>query len=110
LVHSSPELLRVNINSKIKIGKSHFIAVLSRTLNKLVATASKPSPLVRAAPTSVATFGINGQTIYNLLKLPVQRPFKDLPPISLTPLQQKFRNIYYLILNKKSIIGYIHLG
>jgi hypothetical protein len=44
-------------------------------------------PLVKAAPTSVTAFGINGQTIYNLLKLPVQRLFKDLPPVSLMPLQ-----------------------
>jgi hypothetical protein len=50
----------VNINSEAEIGKSHLIAVLSSTLSKLIATASKPSPLVKAAPTSVAAFGING--------------------------------------------------
>jgi hypothetical protein len=42
------------------MGKSYLIIVLSRTLSKLVAIASKPSPLVRAAPTSIATFSING--------------------------------------------------
>ena len=100
----------MNINGKAGTGKSYLIAVLSRTLSKLVATASKPSPLVRAAPTSVAAFGINGQTIYNLLKLPIQYPFKDLPPVSLIPLQQQFRNIHYLILDKKLIIGHVYLG
>ena len=52
------------------MGKFYFIAVLSRTLSKLAAIASKPLLLVRA-PTSITTFSINGQTIYNLLKLPI---------------------------------------
>ena len=100
----------MNINGKAGTGKSHLIAVLSNTLSELAATASKPLLLIRATPTSVAAFGINSQTTYNLLKLPVQHPFKDLPPASLTPLQQQFRNIHYLMLNKKSIIGHVHLG
>jgi hypothetical protein len=78
--------LWVNIDSKIEMGKSYLIIVLSSTLSKLAATASKPLLLVRATPTSITAFGINGQTIYNLLKLLVQYLFKDLPPISLTPL------------------------
>ena len=100
----------MNIDGKAGTGKSHFIAVLSRVLSELAATAGKLSPLVRAAPTGVAAFGINGQTIYNLLKLPVQRLFEDLPPASLTPLQQKFRNIHYLVLDEKLMVGHIYLG
>ena len=61
----------MNINGKAKMGKFYLITVLSSTLSKLAAIASKPLPLVRAAPTGVAAFGINSQTIYNLLKLPV---------------------------------------
>ena len=86
-VYSPPEPLWVNINGKAGTGKSYLIAVLSSTLSKLAATAGKLLLLVRAAPTGVAVFGINSQTTYNLLKLPVQRLFKDLPPASLTPLQ-----------------------
>ena len=100
----------MNINSKAGIGKSHFITVLFSTLSELAAIASKPSPLIRAAPTSVTAFGINGQTIYNLLKLPVQRLFKNLLPASLIPLQQQFRNIHYLILDEKLIIKHVYLG
>ena len=109
-VYSPPKPLRVNINSKAGTGKSYLITVLSNTLSELAATAGKPSPLVRATPTGVAAFGINGQTTYNLLKLPVQHPFKDLPPTSLIPLQQQFRNIHYLVLNKKSMIGHVYLS
>jgi len=71
---------------------------------------SKPLPLVRAAPTRVAAFNINGRTIYKLLRLPVNRPFKKLPITNLTPLQQAFKDIHYLILNKKSMIRQVHLA
>jgi hypothetical protein len=77
----------VNINNKTETGKSYLIAVLSSTLGELAATASKLLLLVKATPTSIAAFSINGQTIYNLLKLLVQYLFKDLLPASLTPLQ-----------------------
>ena len=56
-------------NGKIKIGKFDFITVLSKTLNKLIAIVNKLSPLIKATPISITAFGINGQTIYNLLKL-----------------------------------------
>ena len=59
---------------------------MTNTPSKLAATAGKLLLLVRAAPISITVFGINGQTIYNLLKLLVQYLFKDLPPTSLTPL------------------------
>ena len=59
-VYSPPEPLRVNINGEAETGKFYFIAVLSRTLSELAATASKLLLLVRAALTSVAAFGING--------------------------------------------------
>ena len=49
----------MNINGKAGTGKSYFITVLSSTLSELAATASKPSPLVRATPTSVTAFSIN---------------------------------------------------
>jgi hypothetical protein len=47
---------------------------------------SKPLLLVQATPTRVAAFNINGRTIYKLLRLLVNRPFKKLPTTSLTPL------------------------
>jgi len=71
---------------------------------------SKPSLLVQATPTRVAAFNINGRTTYKLLRLPVNHPFKELPIASLTPLQQAFKDIHYLILNKKLIIGQVHLA
>jgi len=84
---SPPPLLRININGEAGTGKLHLIAVLSTTLYTIARANSKPLLLARAAPTRVATFNINGRTIYNLLKLPVNRPFKELPAASLMPLQ-----------------------
>jgi hypothetical protein len=82
----SPPLLQINVNGEVGTGKSHLITVLSTTLYNIVRANSKPSLLVRAAPTRVAAFNINGRTIYELLRLPVNRPFKELPTASLTPL------------------------
>ena len=60
MVYSPPKPLWVNINNKAETGKSYFIIVLSSIFSELVATASKPLLLVRATPTSVTAFGING--------------------------------------------------
>ena len=82
----SPPLLRININRKVGTGKLYLITILSTTLHNIAISNSKPLLLVRAAPTRVAAFNINGRTIYKLLRLLVNRPFKELPTTSLTPL------------------------
>jgi hypothetical protein len=82
----SPPLLWININREVGTGKSYLIAILSTTLYNIVRANSKLLLLARAAPTRVATFSINGRTIYDLLRLPVNRLFKKLPTTSLTPL------------------------
>ena len=82
----NPPLLRININREVGTGKLYLITVLSTTLYNIVRANSKPLLLVRAAPTRVAAFNINGRTTYELLRLPVNRPFKELPTASLIPL------------------------
>jgi len=82
----SPSLLRINVNGEAGTGKLYLIAILSTTLCDIARANSKPMPLARAAPTGVAAFNINGRTIYDLLRLLVNCPFKELPAASLTPL------------------------
>ena len=82
----SPSPLRININGEVGTGKLYLITVLSTTLYDMVRANNKPSPLAQAAPTGVAAFSINGRTIYNLLRLLINFPFKKLPAASLTPL------------------------
>ena len=81
-----PPLLRININREAGTGKLYLITILSTTLYNIARANSKPIILARAAPTRVAAFSINGRTIYNLLRLLVNYPFKKLPTASLTPL------------------------
>ena len=50
----------MNINNKAKTGKFYFIIVLFKMLSELIAIVSKPLLLVRATPTSVTAFSING--------------------------------------------------
>ena len=82
----SPSPLRINIDGEVGTGKLYLIAVFSTTLYDIVRANNKPIPLAQVAPTRVITFNINGRTIYNLLKLPVNCPFKELPAASLMPL------------------------
>ena len=82
----SPSPLQINIDGEAETSKLYLITILSTTLYNIVRANSKSSLLARAAPTRVATFSINGRTIYDLLRLPVNYPFKKLPTTSLTPL------------------------
>ena len=82
----SPSPLQININGETKTSKLYLITILSTTLYNIARANSKPSLLARAAPTRVAAFSINGRTIYDLLRLPVNRLFEKLPTTSLTPL------------------------
>ena len=81
-----PPLLRININGEAGTSKSHLIAVLFTILCNMARANNKLMLLAQAAPTRVAAFNINGRTIYNLLRLLVNRLFKELPAASLMPL------------------------
>jgi len=85
-VDLGPPPLRINVDGEVGTGKLYLITVLSTTLYDMARANSKPMLLARAAPTRVAAFNINSRTIYNLLRLPVNRLFKKLPAASLTPL------------------------
>ena len=82
----SPPLLRININRETGTGKLYLITILSTTLYTIVRANNKLLLLARAVPTRVTAFSINGRTIYDLLRLLVNRLFKELPTTSLTPL------------------------
>jgi hypothetical protein len=92
------------------MGKSYLITVLSTALCNIATATIKSLSLTCAASTEVAVFKISRQTTYTLLCLSVQQLFKDLSAASLILLQQKFRNIHYLIIDKKLMIGQIQIG
>ena len=58
-----------------------------------------------AAPTGVAAFNSDGQTLHSLLSLPTRGEFKDLEGETLTKLQQVFSEVKYLIIDEMSMVG-----
>ena len=43
------------------------------------------------------------------MKLPVRRTYEPLPVASLTPLQEQFKDVHYLVLDERSMIGGTYL-
>ncbi len=70
------------------------------------------SPILRAAPTGVASNQINGQTLHSLLRLPIDgnyRPLTESPTV-LQNLQRVFAGVRYLVIDEKSMLGLKTLG
>ena len=86
-------------------GKSHLIAIVSTNVDGLFRRHSLKTPILRAAPTGVAAYGIKGRTIHSLLRLPVRGKFQPLPPQSIASLQATFQGIGYLIIDEKSMMN-----
>ncbi|OXV12227.1 hypothetical protein Egran_00012 [Elaphomyces granulatus] len=66
--------LLINLDGRAGTGKSHVIMLISATLDRMAQSAGidKP-PVVRAAPTGVAAYGISGRTLHSMFRLPVGR-------------------------------------
>ena len=58
-----------------------------------------------AAPTGVAAFNIEGQTLHGLLKLLTKGDFKDLKGERLQNMQQSLADMSYLIIDEMSMVG-----
>jgi hypothetical protein len=84
-----------------------MVKVISSHLQAEAATYGRTSPIVRAAPTGVASNQIGGQTLHSLLRLPVDGNYRSLSetPTVLNALQRRFRGIYYLVIDEKSMLG-----
>lgn len=54
---------------------------------------------------AVASNQIIGTTIYTLLWLPMDRPFTELTPADAIAVQKKLRDVRYLMIDKKSMLG-----
>ena len=63
-----------------------------------------------AAPTGVAAFNIEGQTLHSLLSLPVKGDFKQLQGKRLHEMQQTLADMEYLIIDEMSMVGRKFLG
>ncbi|XP_044714726.1 PIF1-like helicase domain-containing protein [Hirsutella rhossiliensis] len=84
-------------------GKSYLINLLSEHLQ--AASGGRGTPVWRAAPTGVAGNQISGTTLHSLLHLPINKDFKPLSAIDKAQLQKKLKNVKYLIVDEKSMLG-----
>ena len=91
-------------------GKSYMVNMLSSHLQQTYP--GRKSPILRAAPTGVASSQINGQTLHSLLRLPIDRNYRPLTemPSVLSNLQRMFSGVKYLIIDEKSMLGLKTLG
>ncbi|KJZ68848.1 hypothetical protein HIM_11766 [Hirsutella minnesotensis 3608] len=99
----SEEQILLHVDGGGGTGKSYLIKVLSSHLQKLAR--NRPSPIWRAAPTGVASNQIMGTTLHSLLRLPVDRAFTELSPADANALQNKLRDVRYLVIDEKSMLG-----
>lgn len=85
----------VNLDGKAGTGKSHVIMLISSVLDQMTKDAGKTgSPILRAAPTGVAAYGIGGRTLHGLFRLPVRgSSCTDLNRQTLQALQATFRGV-----------------
>lgn len=99
--------LRLQIDGGGGTGKSYMVKVISSHLQAKAASYGRASPIVRAAPTGVASNQIGGQTLHSLLRLPVDGNYRSLSetPTTLNALQRRFRGIHYLVIDEKSMLG-----
>ncbi|KJK78206.1 hypothetical protein H634G_06379 [Metarhizium anisopliae BRIP 53293] len=84
-------------------GKSYLIKLLSAHLQ--AATGGRGTPVWRVAPTGVAGNQISGTTLHSLLHLPINKDFRPLSAIDKAQLQKKLKDIQYLIIDEKSMLG-----
>jgi len=62
------------------------------------------------APTGAASSNLRGKTIHSLLRLPVDKKFEPLATAVLAEAQKRLRDLKYLIIDEKSMLGLRTLG
>lgn len=88
--------LRMVVSGTAGTGKSYLIHCLRLLLKDKVRV---------VAPTGVAAFNIDGNTLHSLLSLPIKGEFKDLQGDHLKRLQQSLESMQYIIIDEMSMVG-----
>ena len=92
----NPPPLRMIICGTAGTGKSYLINCLRLLLQDKVRV---------TAPTGVAAFNVDGQTLHSLLSLPTKGDYKDLNGEHLHRMQQNLAGMKYLIIDEMSMVG-----
>lgn len=93
---SNPKPLHMIISGTAGTGKSYLIHCLRLLLHDKVRV---------VAPTGVAAFNVDGNTLHSLLYLPTKVDFKDLEGERLDRLQQSLTGVQYIIIDEMSMVG-----
>ena len=96
-INQSAPPLRMMVLGTAGTGKSFLISCIAQLLlDKCLLTGT----------TGIAGFNINGITIHSALRLPIHHStMKDLTGMSLATLQNRLKNITYIITDKLSMLG-----
>ena len=98
----SPESLRLIVSGMAGTGKSYLIGCFRALLGDACYV---------AAPTGVAAFNVGGQTMYSLLRFPLNfSDCNELKGPTLQDLQEKLAKCHYLIVDEMSMIGRRQMG
>ncbi|EXX58457.1 Pif1p [Rhizophagus irregularis DAOM 197198w] len=100
------EPLRIIVMGTAGTRKTYLIKAIRCRLQEMVGTGSK-SPMVVLALTGVAAFNIDGTTIHSGLAIPIINDSKhlEIKGERLKQLQGKLRDVSYVIIDEKSMIG-----
>jgi hypothetical protein len=106
-----PGQLLLQVDRKAGTGKSFVIMLLSAYLQQYTTIYGQDCPIIRAAPTGAAAYGIQWRTLHSLFCLPIKASdFQPLPPASVLSLQATLRGCKYLILDEKSMVSLHTMG
>ena len=98
------EPLRIIVMGTAGTGKTYLIKAIRSRLQEMTGDGSE-SPIVVLAPTGVAAFNIDGATIHSKLSLPIKHDNLELKGEKLKKLQDKLKNVRYVIIDEKSMVG-----
>jgi DNA replication protein DnaC len=99
------EPLNIIVMGTAGTGKSLLIRAIRYRLLELTEIKSN-SPVLILAPTGVAAFNINGETIHSAFSIPIPIGNNlDITGERLNHLQNRLQNIEYFIIDEKSMVG-----
>jgi ATP-dependent DNA helicase PIF1 len=104
---AAPGLLLMHVDGQGGTGKTHVVRLISQRMKQLAEQYGVIGEIVRrAAPTGVAAFNINGRTLHSLFRLPIKtKKYENLTLENKRYLQNHFKDVGFLIIDEKSMIG-----
>ncbi len=96
LESANPHPFHLIVSGTAGTGKSYLIHCLQLLLGDKVRV---------AAPTGVAAFNVDGNTLHSLLSLPTKGEFKDLNGEHLHKIQETLASMKYMIIDEMSMVG-----